>query len=251
MYVDWSRLEETSSGTVSGNVLSWNKEAVNTLSRLSPSQDGMMEFSIPIASSTASSTSRMGFQVTAEATMGSVGGVVVKRTVRTRPMVIQIHSDAAVSSEARYFTEEGAPIGSGPLPPVSGATTTYRIFWDLSKTFHELNGVQVHATLPKNVTWAGSASTTAGDVTYDASSRTITWSVNRLPQDVNVISAVFDMMLLPSELDVGRFADLLSETRLDATDADIQKPIIQVTSRLTTDLQNDDGAKSKGVVRKQ
>lgn len=249
-YLDWASLEDSSSGTVSGNVLSWTKSQIGVLERLPPRQDGSIDFSVPVVLTAPSGTSALGFTLVAEATMEAVGKTVVNRMIRTAPMTFRLRSDASLAVEARYFSEEGAPLGSGPLPPVVGETTAYRISWTIQKTLHELKGIRVTASLPKQVGWPAKTTVTAGDVSYDASSRTVTWMLNRMPKDVEEARAEFDVQLTPSEFDAGRFADLLGETRFEATDADINDVIVRTKPPLSTDLQNDEGAKSKGVVRK-
>lgn len=247
--VDWVRLEDGASGTISGNTISWSKEQLGVLERLPPQHDGAIEFAVPTIGG-ASGTTISGVQLIAEATMKSVGDVVVNRTVATAPMTFRFRTDADVTVEARYTSEEGATLGSGPLPPVVGQTTRYRIFWDLSKSIHELKGMRVSATLPKRVAWAGNTMTSAGEVKYDEASRTVSWALNRVPADVNEANMTFDIDLTPSDFDVGRFADLLGETRFEATDVDIGEQLVRNKPLLTTDLQNDEGARSKGVVRK-
>jgi len=71
-----------------------------------------------------------------------------------------------------------------------------------------------------------------------------------LPANVNEASADFDLTITPTNLDAGRFAQLMGETRFDALDTDINEPIVLTKPALTTDLQNDEGAKGKGVVTK-
>lgn len=240
-FLDWTRAEISSSGTASGDAITWN------MPRLPPNQDGALDVSIPLLASVSGTS---GFQVIAEATMKKVGGTVVNRSMKSSPIVFRFRTDADLASGARYYSEEGAPLGEGPLPPVVGQTTRYRVEWVLAKTIHELKSVRVSATLPKRVAWPAKSTVDAGDFAYDETTRTVSWTLNRMPADVSELHADFDLDLTPSDFDAGRFADLLGETRLEMTDADINEPITRVKPALTTDLQNDDGAKSKGVVRK-
>ncbi len=246
-FLDWSQLEDSSSGTVSGNQITWDKKAINVLANLPSKLDGTIEFSLPVLRN---ATGTAAFQVVAEATMKSVGNAVVNRTIKSSPITFRLRTDADLSSAARYFSEEGAPLGTGPLPPVVGQTTRYRIEWDLTKTLHELKNLHVTAVLPKNVAWPGKSVVDAGEIAYDESSRTVTWTVNDVSADAQETMASFDVDLTPGNLDAGRFADLLGETRVDFTDADLNELVSRTKPALTTDLQNDEGAKSKGVVRK-
>ncbi len=247
IFLDWAHAENTASGTVSGNSITWNKKQIGVLERVPPGQEGTIEFSIPVLNN---ATGTSAFQVVTEATMKSVGETIVNRTIKSTPITFRFRTDADLTNHARYFSEEGAPLGMGPLPPVVGQTTRYRIEWNLAKTSHELKNLAVTAMLPKRVAWTAKSVVGAGELRYDATTRGVTWSLNRVPGDVKDVSASFDVDLTPGELDAGRFADLLGETRVEFTDADVNEIVSRTKPPLTTDLQNDEVAKSKGVVRK-
>jgi uncharacterized repeat protein (TIGR01451 family) len=248
--LDWSEVELASTGTRSGNTITWDGDSLGVLERLPSRSDGVLDLTIPLIS-TASSTDALGVRLIIEASMKGVGKTKVDRTIRTAPMNFFLQSDAAISSQAWYFSEEGAQLGSGPLPPVSGQTTSYRVMWTLTKSVHELEDIRVSATLPKNVSWPDRTSVSAGTILYDEPNRTISWTINRLPGDVNEALAEFTVELTPSTNDAGRFADLMGETRFVAEDTAINgEAIMRSRPGLTTDLENDEGAKSKGVVRK-
>lgn len=248
-FVDWSRFEDAASGTVRENTVTWGKAHIGVLERLPPQQDGTIEFALP-SIARASESGILGFQAVAEAKMKFVGTTEVNRTVATAPITFRFRTDATLTAEARYFSEEGVPLGNGPLPPVVGQTTRYRIFWDITKSIHELHTIRVSATLAKHVAWSGKFTSSAGDVTYDATNKRVSWTLNRMPNDVQDVHATFDLELTPSIFDAGRFGDLLNETRFETVDADIGEQIVRNKPPLTTDLQNDEAAKSKGVVRK-
>ena len=247
--VDWKGYEDNASGTRKGDVVSWDKAAIPSFESLPPQEEGTIDL-LTNAVGSASGTSGLAFRAVLEADVASVGDTAVNRTVRSTPIVIQYLSDADIAVEARYFSEEGAPLGSGPLPPLVGQKTTYRVSWTLSKHFHELKDVKVTATLPKGVSWPGNVIADAGDVSFDPASQTVTWTLNRMPEDVKNASAEFDVALTPSAADADRFAQILNETKFEATDNALNQPVLRTWPTLTTDLQNDDGARGKGVVRR-
>lgn len=248
-FIDWTHMTDSASGTHDAtNTLSWGKGSIGVLEHLSPQQDGVIEFTLP--TEIATGTTAGGFQVIAEATMSSVGTTPVDRTVKTAPMSFRFRTDADVSAQARYASDEGAPFGTGPLPPVSGQTTHYRLFWDLTKTVHELKNLSVSAVLPKDVAWSRQTTTTAGAIAYDDTTRTVTWALNRIPSDVNSVEATFDLDLTPTDSDVGRFVGLLGDTHIDVTDVTIDEEIQRSKPAITTNLENDESAKGKGVVIK-
>ncbi|MCI0479280.1 hypothetical protein L0Y59_01935 [Candidatus Uhrbacteria bacterium] len=248
-FVDWETFDDSASGTRSGDVVTWGAKQIPIFASLPPREEGTIDVSFRGVAAE-DGAPMLAFRAILEADIGSVGDVKVDRTVMATPIVIRYLTDADIAVEARYFSEEGAPLGSGPLPPRVGEKTTYRIVWILSKTFHEMKDVTVTAALPRIASWPGNAIADAGEVAYDAERRTVTWSLNRMPEDVGAATVQFDVALTPTEADADRFAQLLGETRLDATDAALNQPVFRTWPALTTDLENDEGAQGKGVVRK-
>jgi uncharacterized repeat protein (TIGR01451 family) len=247
--VAWKTFLDSSSGTRSGDTITWDEDQIPNLARLEPHDHGTLEPSVS-AVPAASGTQDLAFRATFEAEISSVGGTAVHRTVKSTPIIVRYLTDANFIDEARYTSEEGAPLGSGPLPPVVGQTTTYRIHWEINKHFHELKDMKVTAILPKIASWPGNVITSAGQMDYDSVTKTVTWTLNRMPQDVNQAMVDFDVSITPTEADVGRFADLLGEARFEATDAFVNSQVIITKPALSTDLENDEGARGKGVVKK-
>ncbi len=247
--VDWSRMEDSAHGVRRDQDIRWTKEQIIALGRLPSHEDGSIDVALQALPS-ASGTAGLAVRAYVEATIGSVGGTAVHRVVRSSPLLIRYLSDAHLSAEARYYSEEGVPLGTGPLPPLVGQTTTYRIRWDLDKTFGELKDMTVKATIPKNVTWKGSVQVGAGELLYDASTRSVRWNLNRVPEHVNETAVEFSVSLTPTESDANRFAQLTGPTELQAVDATQNASVSQTVSALTTDLEHDENAKAKGVVRR-
>ncbi len=112
-----------------------------------------------------------------------------------------------------------------------------------------MQGIRVSAPLPKNVTWSSFTTSTAGELSYDAQLREVVWTLNRLPKEVNEAQAEFALELTPSAFDAGGFAEILGEGKFAASDDVISEAIAQTIPALSTDLQNDEFARGKGVVR--
>jgi hypothetical protein len=247
--LDWTTLIETSSATRSGQSLAWDKTGIPTLGRLPPREEGTIGFSLNALPSS-SGTSALAVRAILEAEVRKVGTTTVNRIVRAIPMILRYSSDVRASTEARYFSEEGAPLGSGPLPPLVGQTTTYRVEWKLEKQFHELANLKLRATLPNGVAWTGTTVDDAGSLLYDEATRSIQWTLNRMPADIHEQTIRFDLAVTPNEADANRFAKVMGETRFEATDVVTGETIIRTNSALTTDLETDESATGKGVVRK-
>jgi hypothetical protein len=251
--VDWNGLEDATHGATNTKsriqTIRYDKVTVPVFGQLAPGEEGTIELTLPTISVT-SGTRDAVILLDVTGSLATVGKDKVNRVLRANPIRIRYRTDADLGIIARYFTEEGAPLGTGPLPPVAGKTTTYRIEWTINKRLHGLDAIEVSATLPANVAWNNQALADAGDMVYDEASRTVRWTLNRIPEDVQELVARFDVALTPADIDIGRFARLLGESRLTATDAATGEPLVRAKPVLSTDLKDDEAAEGKGVVRK-
>lgn len=251
-FVSWDNLDDRTKGATSTENgtrgIRYTKDAISVFESMPAHQSGSIDVSVPTIP--ARNTARdVVIRLTVEGHIRSVGEDEVNRIVKAKPIELRYRTDADVAVEARYFLEEGAPIGTGPLPPVAGQTTRYRVFWVINKNIHELENVTVEATIPNIGAWANRVHADAGEIRYDEATRKVTWTLNRQPHDVNSLEGWFEVDVTPAELDIGRFANLLGESRFTATDADVGETISRSKPPLSTDLQNDEGARGKGVVR--
>jgi len=247
--VDMQMISSSASNTVSGAEIVWDKNNVKDLESLSSRANGSIEIGLPIVK-TAPDKGAVALRVNVSVDIRAVGDSELNRTITMSPMTFVLLSDATLSAEARYYSEEGAPLGSGPLPPKVGSATTYRIIWKLNKTVHSLKDVEVVATLPRSVSFKEISTSTAGEIKFTEEDRTLHWTLNRMPTDVGEAEAQFNIVLTPAAADDGRFAMLMENITFQAADEDIKESILSVIKQLNTDLQSDEGAAGKGVVIK-
>jgi hypothetical protein len=252
-WLAWRDLEDEGRGVSTTKTriqtIRYDQTTSPVFAQLLPQEEGTIDIEIPTLFAS-SSTKDAAIRLTLEGSMATVGNDRSTRLIRTAPLTFRYRSDAQLEAEARYFTEEGAPIGVGPLPPVAGKTTSYRLFWTLKKALHPLENVQVSAVLPASVVWGATSSTEAGVLSYDEKTRAVTWSLNLMPEEVDEVQSSFEVQLTPTEFDAGRFAQLLGESKLTANDPTVSEAVIRSLPPITTDLENDDGARNKGVVKK-
>lgn len=252
--LDWHALKDGAGGTTSTRSrmqsILYDATTQRGLDPLLPQSRREWDVTIPTLS-VASGTSQAAVRITWEAKIPSIAGARVDRVMKAHPILLRYGSEAALLRDVRYATEEGAPVGSGPLPPVVGQTTTYRVFWRLTKSLHVLERLMVKATLPAHTALGSFTSAQAGSIDFDATTRTLTWRLNKMPETVSVLEAAFDVHVTPSSADVGRFAPVLGETRFEAADTVVGETIAHTASAVTTDLVEDEMARGKGVVRKE
>ncbi|MCH8049274.1 hypothetical protein IH979_01010, partial [Patescibacteria group bacterium] len=233
MPILWNEAE-LDGGTLTQEGVRW------TIDNLPPNDKQILNLVLPIDSAVGTGQTDT-FSAVASATVGEM-------VIRSSPIQIFINTEAKFSAEIRYFTQEGAPLGNGPLPPKVEEKTTYRAIWKIENTLHDLEDVRVSAVLPPHVSWEDRVQTDLGTVRYDESSRTITWEITTLPTTITSIDANFAISITPDSGDVGTFVKLISGSTFSAKDSKTEVSIQRTTDSLTADLQNDEFAAGKGTV---
>ncbi len=228
---------ELDGGAITSDGILWNNAALGSLT---PGEKRILNLTFPIRDSL-NSTQADTFDILAAASIGDL-------TIKSTPVHVSIVTQAAFAAEARYYTENGAPLGNGPLPPTVGVTTTYRVFWQIDNQLHQLNNVTVQAILPPHVTWSNQFDSDLGNISFDRDTRTVTWSISQLPTTIDHVEATFAISISPDGNDIGTFVKLISGSTLTATDDMTKTTITKSTESLTTELPDDEYAAGKGVV---
>lgn len=250
--LDWVSLKDALQGKRAGTTLTWTKKEIPALALLAPGDKGEIDFSVPLIRKPISGNEATDYVVhaMASASVGKVGTISGSREVDTAPFDLHLLSDAAFEASGRYFTDDGTPLGSGPLPPQVQKKTVYRIFWTIRNSLHELGNLSVSTVLPQGVKWTGEQrQVDAGALSFDETGRQATWRLNRLPTSVNNVVVSFDVELMPEFEDVGKILDLTGDNRFEAFDKDAGAVILKTNSPVGTDLIGDDTAAGKGVVK--
>ncbi len=148
-----------------------------------------------------------------------------------------------VSAEARYasaalVTSKTAHTG-GPLPPVVGQKTTYKVTVSATGGSNNLTNTVVTASLPGYIEWKNEY-TAPGLVEYNPVSRQIYWNVG----DINGGSTkdmVFAIDLLPSSSQIDITPILVNNQYLKATDRFTNTPVEAYGFSITAELPKESG----------
>ncbi|MEK7633032.1 MAG: CARDB domain-containing protein [Patescibacteria group bacterium] len=182
------------------------------------------------------------FSVAFSATRGAI-------TVQSAPLTVQLNSDAAILSTLRYFDDDGAPLGSGPLPPMAGSTTHYRATWTIASGLHGLDAITVSATLPEGVTWDDFSTATSGSMLYDVGTRIVRWTMSSIPAGSAAVTARFSVSITPTAADVGLAKTLVGKTVLNAKDDMTGSVLERSADAVTTECEGDVLTTGKGTVK--
>lgn len=234
--INW-KTADLDGGKLTKDGVLWSTEVIG---KIGAHEKKMLNLEFPIVSALSENLGDS-FTITALANIGDL-------SVRTTPIKISINSNATLASEIRYYTADGAPLGSGPMPPTVNQTTIYRVYWTVTNSLHNLENMTVTAILPPHVKWVGQSSSDLGTIAYKNISSEVVWTLPALPEDVKSISANFAISITPKTEDVGKFVKLISGASLKVTD-EFTKVLIEHTSEsLDTELPTDVFATGKGSV---
>jgi hypothetical protein len=230
-------------GTREGSTIVWDSSDMSRLENLRGTEDASIDISIPTLDSGSDT-----IVIRAIATIETIGGIKVEQTLNSSTISVQIASDLQSSSSARYYDSNGFPVGAGPIPPLVGQRTTYRVTWSLANGLHDVRDLQMTAPIPERATWGGIVSVTDGSLSYDPVSARIRWTMNTLGTEITPPIAVFDIHVIPTIDDVGTFVDIISPASVSAEDIVTGSLVRSEASGQTTELQDDPGADGKGAV---
>ncbi|NQV90397.1 hypothetical protein HQ487_03240 [Candidatus Uhrbacteria bacterium] len=239
--IDWSKAN-LAGGTRTGTEISWEG-----LPALDPEASNVIDLSLPVFAQL-DSTEADAFTLSVILTLNKIGSITSTRTLEATPIEITLNSDVGISAEARYFSESGTAIGSGPLPPEVGQSTNYRVYWNLTNSLHTLENVRLSTTLPQDITWVENTDTDIGTITFNSTTRIMTWTIPKLLAELGHAGAWFEVSVNPVEGDIGRFIKLTNTTSFEAKDTVTGESLSKSLSELTSELPEDAFAKGQGVV---
>lgn len=243
-------LVDENNGVRSGNAITWTKKEIPRLAKLAPGDEGTIDVQLQLVDAPFTLSDRAyGVDVSAEAKVAKIGDLVSGRVMKSAKNTLTLNSDVACTIQARYFNDDEIAVGSGPVPPKVGSATTYRIFWSIKNTLHELTNLAIRFPLAAHVRYGERTQASAGETAYSSSSSTVTWTLNRLPQGVTTANGEFDLIFEPSEDDAGKVMPLTGALSCESMDAAAGGVIVQGMEPLTTNLDGDPQAEGRGTVQ--
>jgi len=254
---DWSTFKDDSLGSVDANsgTITWSKSSVPLLEKLAPGNRGTIHSKVrllPNLPVDLKNKPQLLARVEASFDENTTSGL--HRTVsQSNEVVTKINTNLSLFAEGRYFTDELVKLGSGPLPPKVGQTTTYVIFWRLSNTLNEVDNIEVTTVLPEGVNWTGQSTVTAGQrLTYNPNTREVRWELNRLLPNIGLTTikpeASFEVAVTPQENDADKILVLTKVATITGHDVFSEADLVATAKILTTELDDDLAAQGKGIV---
>ncbi|MGH7141770.1 MAG: hypothetical protein ACREGH_04020, partial [Minisyncoccia bacterium] len=218
----------------------WSSQTDPALADVPAGAHGTFAFSIGTTGAVGTVLANPHVDLMLSVTASRTGQGAVPETVTNAASTrINLASALELSADALHFT--GAFTDTGPMPPVHNETTYYTVVWSIKNPSNDVGNGSVTATLPLYIEF--SAASPGSGITYDASTRTVTWSPGDIPAGTGVTtpatSASFEVALTPSVSQVGQDPSLTSSATFTGQDRYAQTQITTTAPAPTTQLASD------------
>ena len=256
--LNWNKIEDKQFGKISktetAKQIVWDKKQIAALGGLAKGKSATVDLIIPlktIADFAKDDIAKLGLttlEAQAEIIFPSKDGA-EPLPVQSGKIILTLDSNINIGAKALYYFDDGTPIGEGPIPFRVGKPTKLKVFWDLSNDIHEMENISVSAALPDYVKFTGDKYVNVGDISFDESTRKVTWAINRLPEAIKEAHGSFTIEVTPTAKDAGQIIKLTGNTTLSAKDTVTNNIIIKTKNIITSALEQDGHAKTDGVVK--
>lgn len=220
-----------------GNSITWDKTNLSDLVRIEPGESGRVSFtfnSLPIQSLGTASSKSAAISLTVNAGGRRVGDA-------SAPEVINATASKQVKFSSRLglatrISHSNTPFtNTGPIPPQAEKETTYTAYFTVTDSSNIVRNTTVVARLPNYVKWVGAKSPGSEDISFDPTTRTITWNIGDLrPTGSAGRMVAFQISILPSISQIGAAPEVVKAPILTAEDQFTKTKIQTVGATLTT-----------------
>ncbi|MBI2444315.1 MAG: hypothetical protein HYV42_03695 [Candidatus Magasanikbacteria bacterium] len=212
--LNWAELTDANNATVRGEqrgdkrrlgYLTWTPAEVKGFGKLAPGAEVTLDLRLPIKNAEQFEASAIAVPtITALPGVRYLDAAGKEVDFSGTPLTITLGSDLKLESRDEVTSDEAA------------GSESHAITWVLTNSFHPLKNVLLTATAYGEVSFASATPTPAGRVTFDPTSKTITWSIPELPENLDTVALPFTLTLKnknPTQ------TTLLSKVRVQAEDA--------------------------------
>ena len=135
--------------------------------------------------------------------------------------LVRINGKLYLNQEIKYSNAPGGQ-NSGSIPPRVGQTTTYTVIWQVFTGTNGMKDVVTRAVFGPGVEFVAVLFPQDATLFWDEGSREVRWNIGDLPAGIGVKSEPreisFRISYTPRPEDVGKYATLISTTKLTGRD---------------------------------
>lgn len=250
LFMDWKSLNDKNNGVQENNQILWTADQIPVFSNLLPEEEVEIPFQIKLKNlQDVKNYLPEDLMVKSffETQINQINNVPAEITTESNTITNEFNTNLTFGAEGRYFGANSETLGSGPLPPIVGQKTTYKILWKITNSLHEISNIEIKAKLPAYITYEAGENLSVGNI-YKNQNNEIVWQIARIPASVTQSTADFKISLTPQTQDAAKILSLMQEGVLTATDSQTKGQITITFQGLTTNLDSDPLGKGKGLI---
>ncbi len=238
-FLDWTGFTNSQKGIIGENTITWTKEQIPALAVLEPGEEGVIDFSIPIRPYNNSDLGKS-FTVVSYAQFNINNRQGDLNDSKSNNIITKINSDLNLTEKVLYFDKNNIPVGSGPLPLRVNQKTSLKVYWQIENNLHELKDTKVIAKLPDYILFDGKSNVSTGDLSFDAATHSVVWTIGSLPVSIYQAQADFNISVTPVESNRNALLVLLPGSIVSAVDTDTNSLLEKKGNSKTSKLEDDD-----------
>ncbi|MCX6745897.1 MAG: hypothetical protein NTX00_02650 [Candidatus Parcubacteria bacterium] len=250
--LNWSSLNDKNKGLIEDMQILWTKDQIPSLALLLPEEEVEISFQINLNNDQSKKFHPEDYQIKSsfETQINKIDNATAEVVVPSNTVINQINTDLNFIAEVRYFASDNNTVGSGPLPPIIGQKTSYRVYLKLNNSLHEIQNIEAKVKLPDYVNYESQENYSTGSILKNEQQE-IVWQISRIPTSVSQADASFEISITPASKDAQKILTLINEINLTATDAQTNGQITKSLQGFTTNLDSDPLGKGKGLVQSE
>jgi hypothetical protein len=230
----------------STNTISFTQQTVPGLAVLNPGDTGTGTFTLSTKTGAAFNALRNPIIQLSVSIAGLPNGGSQESITNTLTKTIQVATDLELASRIVHST--GPFPNTGPWPPVPNSPTTYTVLMSVTNTVNSIGGASATMILPSYVTFTGKVTPTDGSLTYDDSTRTVTWNIGDVAAGTGFgtqpTTAAFQISYTPSVSQSQTSPILVGNQTLTGTDRFTSAQVGNTAPALTTQAATDPAYKN-------
>jgi len=242
-FLNWNSLSDPYKGKLSRKTISWTFKEYPELKDLQPGEGGEIKLSINVADfKKISFGQKLEIKSYAQFSIGNIEEFDSEDRIsdnKSAVLVNSINSNLSLEERLLYFNDDNVPVGSGPIPPIVGEKTSFKYYWTLKNSLHELRDLKLEMDLPSYVIWENDFSTSAGDISFDPLTNKVVFNISRWPLGIDRVDINFSISIVPGDSEYNKIMILSSGSKLEAMDIETNSLIIKKTDVKTTKLDDD------------
>lgn len=229
----------------STDTITWDKNSQSGFNEVNPGDSGSVKFSVsPLSLFSAlggilsNPVINVNISISGKQLIAGYSNVDLNNSDSSS---IRIISDVGFTTKALYYS--GPFTNTGPIPPQVEKETSYTITWSLSNTANNISKGIVNSSLPSWVKFKGSISPSDEDLSYNSSTKEITWNIGAIGRGTGITggtrSVSFQVVLFPSLSQLNSAPVLINESVLTAHDDFANVDVRINKGPLKTSLEDD------------